>query len=204
LALTKQAIRDYPHPDSHRAGLHNRAARILLAQGEAAQALEYGETARDEGKSHWDGPEGLLWGGLAEIRLGRIDAAVRTGKDLKAIVDRLSGPKGQRFYHLLAGEWALAQGDTDRAIAELEQGQSTLPPRGFDRLDFHVPIWSALASAHLAAGDEGSAAEWLRKITESRYEHLYAPVLYVRSFYRLAKIHENWEARRKIRQLGGA
>jgi tetratricopeptide (TPR) repeat protein len=107
------------------------------------------------------------------------------------MIDRLSGPVGQRFYYLLAGELALAQSDTRRAIAAFEKAQSTLPPRGFFWWrDLHVWVWSSLASAHLAAGDEEGAAEWLRKIAESTYEHIDWPVPYVRSFYQLAKIHE--------------
>ena len=57
-------------------------------------------------------------------------------------------------------------------------------------LDQHVPIWFSLASAHLAAGDEEKAAEWLGRITESTTEHIRWPIRYVRSFYLLGKIQE--------------
>jgi serine/threonine protein kinase/Flp pilus assembly protein TadD len=191
LQLTQQAIQGYPHRDVQWAGLHNWAARILMLRGEPARALEYAKVAQEEGTNDWNEIQGLLWRGLAEVRLGHRDAADRTAETLKARVDPLSGPVGQRFYHLLSGELALARGDIDHAIAELEQSQSTLPPRGFDWWDFRVVIWSSLASAHLAAGDEERAATWLQKISESQFERLQAPVRYVRSLYKLAKIHEN-------------
>jgi tetratricopeptide (TPR) repeat protein len=198
LELTKQAIGEYPYRDADWAGLHNWAAMILLSRGQAAQALQYARVAQ-EGQSDWNGPQGLFWGGLAEIQLGQNDAAKRTAETLKTRVGHLSGPVGQRYYHLLSGELALAQGDVDRAIARFEQSQSTLPPRGFAWWDFHVRVWSSLASAHVAAGDEESGAEWLQKIAESSNEHLGWPVLYVRSFYQLAKIHESRGEREQAR-----
>jgi tetratricopeptide (TPR) repeat protein len=199
LELIERAIRDYPHPDAVRARLHNWAAQILLSRGEVARALEHAKVAQQEGKHDWEGLRGLYWGGLAEIRLGRTDAAQRTANKLKVITDRLPGPRGKRLFHLLAGELALARGDADRAVTELGRSQSTLPPRGFLWEDLHVPTWSSLASAHLATGDYDSAAEWLREIAESPYEHTTWPVLYVPSFYQLAKIHESrgeWEQAR--------
>ncbi len=93
-------------------------------------------------------------------------------------------------------------------------------------------IWSSLADAHLTLGQDERALEWLRRIVETSSEHVRWPVPYVRSFYRLAKIHEDrgeleqarryyrrfldlWgdgdldreqveEARQKLAQLGGA
>jgi hypothetical protein len=53
-----------------------------------------------------------------------------------------------------------------------------------------VPFWFALATAHLAAGNEEEAARYFRRIAESTTERVRHPLPCVRSFYFLGKLHE--------------
>ena len=125
--------------------------------------------------------------------LERWDDVERIAEDLKSKVESLPTEKEKRRCHHLAGELALARGDTVRAIEELTHAQSMLPARWVTpqiRAQ-HVPIWFSLASAHLATGDESKAADWFQQITERTTEHIGWPIPYVRSFYFLGKIHEN-------------
>jgi hypothetical protein len=65
-----------------------------------------------------------------------------------------------------------------------------LTPRGLVeglQLPQHAPIWYSLASAYLSAGETKRAADWW-------------PLLYVRSFYFLGKIHENRGEMEKARE----
>ena len=93
----------------------------------------------------------------------------------------------------------------DKRRQKLEQAQSMLPTRGFARVDHpilpqHVPIWFALASAHMASGNEEGASRWFQRITDSTTERLAWPIPYVRSFYFLGKIHENRGDMQKARE----
>ncbi len=104
--------------------------------------------------------------------------------------------------HRLAGELALARGDTREAIRRLEQAVSLLSQRGSlpPPPPPHVPIWYSLASAYLAAGQDDQAAEWFLRIVESGVERNLRPVEFVRSFYFLGKIHENRGDMEKARE----
>ena len=103
--------------------------------------------------------------GMAFVRTGRLDEAESEWKALSEIVERplmsrlriweinTFGSVLQICAEALAGELALARGDTENAIRLLEEGvahQDSLkynePP------DFHYPVRQSLGAAYLAAG----------------------------------------------------
>jgi len=193
LRLLEQAARAYPEPGLVRAGAWSYAAHVSLERDAAARALEQAQRAQKEGKGDLAEWEGLFFTASSQARLGRKEEAQKTAEELRRRTESLPTEKEKRRYHHLAGELALVRGDIAQAVDELTKAQSMLPPRGFPGpagLVPHVPIWFLMASAHLAAGDEGKAAEWFRRIIESTSEHVEWPIPYVRSFYFLGRIHE--------------
>jgi tetratricopeptide (TPR) repeat protein/DNA-binding winged helix-turn-helix (wHTH) protein len=183
----------YGHSDVSSALMHNYAAHVLLESGDPARAIEEAQVARREDEGNISEWEGLYLTALAQLKLKRWDEAQATAEELVKKTESIPTDKEKRRHHHLLGEIALAQGDYNTAVAELERAQSMLSPRGIRyryRLPKHVPIWYSLAQAYLAVGEESKAAEWFERITESTTERLYWPIPYVRSFYFLGKIHE--------------
>ncbi len=180
-----------PGPLSGRA--HVIAAHLLLERGEPELALRHASEARVAGEGNFGEWAGLFFAALAEERLGKRGEADRFAEELRTNADALPTEKEKRRYHHLRGELLLARGDARGAIEELQRAASTLPPRGLPgptNVPQHVPVWFSLASAHLAAGEDERAEEWLQKVVSSTTERVFWPIPYVRSFYYLAKIHD--------------
>jgi len=203
LRLLEQAARAYSEPGLVSASAWSYAGHVSLERDAAARALEQAQRAQREGKGDLAEWEGLFFTASSQARLGRKEEAQKTAEELRRRTESLPTEKEKRRYHQLAGELALVRGDIAQAVDELTKAQSMLPPRGFPGpagLVPHVPIWFSLASADLAAGDEGKAAEWFQHIIESTSEHTEWPIPYVRSFYFLGKIHEKRDEMDKARE----
>jgi serine/threonine protein kinase/tetratricopeptide (TPR) repeat protein len=195
VVLLDQAAQAFEEPGLDRAWTHNTIAQVLLEQGRSARALEHAERAQDEGRG--DRPEwhGLVLAALVQASLGRWDEAEKTAERLLRRTESIPTQKEKRRHLYLTGELDRVRGDIKPAIEKLEKAQTMLPLRGFMRqqnvpVPQHVPIWFALASAYLAAGDDARAATWFLRVAESTTEHIDWPLPYVRSFYFLGKIHE--------------
>jgi len=170
---------------------HNRWASILLLRGQPALALDIARKARLQG--HGDDAEvrALFLEALAQARLGRHADAAKSAAALQGLLDLVPGIPSTRMAHHLAGELALVEGRASAAVEQLKQATALLSPRGgIDPPPPHIPIWFALASAHLAAGEDAAAAEWFGRVAGSNAERVRHPIPYVRSFYFLGKLHE--------------
>jgi tetratricopeptide (TPR) repeat protein len=193
LRLIEQSARS-SKADVHRGFLHSRSAFVLLEQGNPAKALEQAQKARSEGKGNLPEWEGLFVSSLALAKLGRWEDAEKIAETFRLKAEALPTQKEKRRYRHLMGELALARGQAEKSIEELEQSRSMLTARGLNWWELikpqHVPIWYSLARAHLKAGNEERAAEWFQSITESTTEHIYWPIPYIRSFYFLGTIYE--------------
>jgi tetratricopeptide (TPR) repeat protein len=174
-------------------------AYVLLESGLAEPALKRAGAARTASGNlpEW---EGLYYEALAQARLQQMEEAETTAEELRRQTELLPGPRWIRRYgHHLPGEIALARGDTSMAIQELTEAESLLTERGTGGagrsfpwgISQHVPIWFALANAHLAAGDKDEAARWFERIADSTTEHVVWPIPYIRSFYFLGSIYED-------------
>ena len=176
----------------------NGKAQVLLAKDQPARALEKAREAQVGGRGQYAEWEGIFLESLALGRLGRMDEAQKAADRLLERTAAIPTEKEKRRHHHLLGELALLRGDTVTAIRELEQAQSMLLPRGFP--GDHVPIWFALGSAYLSAGEEDKALSWFERVEVSTNEHLLDPIPYVRSFYFLGKIHESRGEMEKARE----
>ena len=190
LRWARKAGSVYSQPEPDQTEGATLAARIWLGRNEPNAALAPAREAQEQGKGNSGEWIGLYLESLALARLGRMEDADRQAEKLRERTVSIPGPKETRHHHLLLGELALAEGDTAGAIEQLERAESTLAPRGYME-SHHVAVRFALGSAYLKAGKEAQAAERFRRVTESTTEHLAFPIEYVRSFYFLAKIHEN-------------
>ncbi|MEE9262959.1 MAG: tetratricopeptide repeat protein, partial [Vicinamibacteria bacterium] len=195
LDLAKQAADAYAEPGSMSAAAAVFSSDILLAKNEPTRALEEAERALLEGDSRRVAWEAIFLKALAQARLEQWDEPQSAAEELRRKAESIPGNRDKRLYHRLVGEIALARGDSEQAIEELERARSMLPPRGFPphgpgAIPSHVPVWFSLASAYLTSGDGDNAAAWFTRIAESTTEHILAPIPYVRSFYFLGKIHE--------------
>lgn len=170
-------------------------ARILLDKGQAGEALTYGRRALADVNGR--GPQtqvSLMLIAVTEQRLGKDGEAAKAAGDLSRSLDQLPGDAVKRLNHLTAGRRALVQNDTARAIRELKQAESMLPPSpgggGPQGDGGAVDIWFHLGSAYVTAGNDVEAARRFQRILDAGPSRLDAPMEYVRSLYLLGQISE--------------
>ena len=191
LTATERAATAYRVPGIRSAIARRNQAAILMSRSQPALALAQIQKARIEARN--TPPEANILITLADTlaRLGRRAEAEDVLAELNAKADPLAGNRDARRGLLARGLVLLASRDAAGAIAALESAQATLPTRGTaPGQNPHVPIWSALGEANLAAGRDADAARAFQKIADAGYERFPFPIEYVRSFYFLGKIHE--------------
>ncbi len=186
-------------------------AELLLARGESGRAREEAQRAREEGREQWPELRGTFLAALAEQALGRPAAADALREILRQRWLQQTNAVEERQLLHLSGLLALGRGDTEAGLRELERAAALLPARGIEFswhvFPDHVPIWTDLGEAELAAGRPRAALRWLRRASESGSEHLEQPVPFVRSFYLRGLAHlrlgERAEARRSFERFLG-
>jgi len=179
----------------------NALANALLATGHPAPALDQAQKAIEEARNAGAEWNSFYLAALAQSRLGRPADAAKTVDELTRRANALPSDREKRRVRALAGVMALDRGDTRRAIAELTQAEATLPPRGVGggvaAFPQHVPIWFALGSAYLAAGNLTEAASRFEKIVGATVARIQYPVEFVRSLYFLGQIADRQGDRAK-------
>jgi tetratricopeptide (TPR) repeat protein len=207
LANLSAAAEAFPVPGSTTARSNADRAHLFLSIGRLQEALDEAEVARRHGEGNAAEWEGLFYQAVALARLGRMPEAEKTALELARRTESIPGPKEKRRALFLRGEMALARGDVRLALEELKGAEALLTPRGFSVVEMpqHVPIWFALGTAHLAAGDGEEAARYFRRVVESGNERANWPIEFVRSFYQLGRIQESRgemeEARSRYRRF---
>jgi len=191
LALLNEAIAASSQAD--RALARCFKAELLLAREENEEALEEARTAQEEGQGQWPELRSFYLAALAEQALGRPTAADSLLETLRQRWRRQSNAVEERQIHHLSGLLALARGDLETAVTNLERAAALLPVQGIEFtwhvFPDHVPIWTTLGAVEIAAGRPGAALVWLQKASASGSEHLEQPVPFVRSFYLRSLAH---------------
>ncbi len=186
-------------------------AELLLARGDRGQALGEARQAQEEGREQWPELRGLYLAALAEQALGRPAAADALLETLRERWRRQPNVVEERQLHHLSGLLALRRGDLEAALTALERAAALLPAAGIEFswhvFPAHVPIWTDLGEAELAAGRPRAARGWLARATASGSEHLEQPVAYVKSIYLEAlayrRLGEQAEAEQRFERFLG-
>jgi tetratricopeptide (TPR) repeat protein len=177
------------------------ASAVLLRLGRPALALPAAERALREARSSNARWESSYYAILAQSRLGQDAEAAKALDALAARANALPSNREKRQVHWLTGVMALDHHQTARAIEELRQAESMLPPRGLlPPPPPHVPIWFDLGSAYLLAGDDVNAAVRFQRVIDST-ERIRFPIEFVRSLYFLGQIAERRGDRAKARDF---
>ena len=169
-------------------------ADLLLQMDQETAALVTAERAANAAPGEWPEREGWFQASLAHQAMGSEEEARQLLEQLRSAAGDDANVVEQRQVERLEGLLALSEGDAARAIDELMEAEALLSERGIRwhplRLADHVPMWYELGMACEAAGRTDCAIEWYARVAESGFEHLEFPVRYIRSFYRLGKLHE--------------
>jgi tetratricopeptide (TPR) repeat protein len=168
-------------------------AELLLQRGEPERALAEAERAQQEGRDDWPELRGLFLAAQALEALGRPLEAARAEQALAERAAAHPNPVEGRQLHFLGGLLAFARGDAEAAVSALGRAAALLPPVGVEVhwhvYPDHVPIWTALGEAELAAGRPERALTSFERAAGSGSERIEQPVPYVRSLYFLGRLH---------------
>jgi eukaryotic-like serine/threonine-protein kinase len=166
-------------------------ATALLARRQYADAAAATAKAVSDAAGTTEEPLALLYHAWALSAAGRradSDAAIAA---LTSKVDPLAQVRDGRVVNFARGLALFARGEAATAIKPLEDAAAALPAGapGINR-NQHLPIWSTLGQAMLAAGRPAEARPWFEKVAASGYERAREPIDFVRSFYFLGRIYE--------------
>ena len=85
---------------------------------------------------------------------------------------------------------ALIAGDATLAVEKLEAARGGLTPHGLNVRSEHTLVSYLLASAYVAIGQDEAALKGFQTVVDTTSGHLNEPISYARSFYFMAKLHE--------------
>lgn len=191
LELFESATGAYPEPAAYTALARIAAAEVLLESGQAERALAEATRARSDGRGQWPELQSLFLIAVAAEMAGQTAVADDAAAALEERWRASPNPVEERLLLHLEGRRALVRGEVPVALDFLGRAVGLLPARGLEVESYavpdHVPLWSALASAYLAAGDPRSAATWWEKVVLAGTERLPHPVPWVRAHFQLGR-----------------
>ena len=116
---------------------------------------------------------------------------IRSWNDNKPVITKsfAEAQKLMRHYYHLSGVIAKAEGDYQTAVQEFEKAISLLSSENF-KADMHILYFDALALTYVESGDLKKAQKVYERITGLKTGRLRWGDLYVKSFYKLGKLHE--------------
>jgi tetratricopeptide (TPR) repeat protein/TolB-like protein/predicted Ser/Thr protein kinase len=180
--------------------VRNAMASLLLATGHPAQALGEAKHALEEARNGGAEWNSLYFIALAQSHLGQQAEFQKTEDELAHRANLLPSNREKRRVQLLSGVRALDRGDLEKAVGELGGAETSLSFAGGPAaLGFapQVPVWFALASAQLAAGNLVEAAVRFEKIVNATTMRVNYPIEFVRSLYFIGQIAERQGDRAK-------
>jgi tetratricopeptide (TPR) repeat protein/predicted Ser/Thr protein kinase len=135
--------------------------------------------------------------GLIYIKLNRLEEARAAAENLKQRIEKSGLTKHLRHYHHLKGEIALAEDDSDTAIAEFKTACSLLPAE-HSRSDMHILYYDSLASAYYEKGQYDKALKEYERIVNLTTGRLRWGDKYGHAFYRLGEIYSHNGDEKKV------
>jgi tetratricopeptide (TPR) repeat protein len=165
--------------------LHLNVAETEKALEECAMALNSAVEAEDltlqAGALHCKG--------LIYLEMKSVDEARKTADRLKELIQGgVNRKRIRRYYHLM-GMIELERENSSKAIEYLKDAISLLPFE-HSQDDEHALFFDSLASAYYKSGDIEKAQLEFEKIASLTAGRQYWADIYVKSFYKLAKIYQ--------------
>ncbi len=163
--------------------------RALMQLGKPEAALTLVASVQSDARDAGLEIEALPVLAVAQATAGRRAEAEASLSSLEGLAETIPGDGPKRAVDWARGHLALAKGDTALAVDAFARAAGSLPPRGqVTSPAAHVTIWFEVATAHLAAGREADAVEWLERITGAGHERVSDMTSYVRAHFLLAEI----------------
>jgi tetratricopeptide (TPR) repeat protein len=175
-------------------GTHFQLARLYRLSGRLADALEEAEAAcRDYENRGYNALPSLHMRALISLDLGRSDEFEKQAEEIKKIIQRDPYPMLMRIYYHLLGCRELKKGNSDGAVGYFWRAVDSLPPVKVLTLESEIiPYFYSLAEAYLLRRNPSAAGEWFDKCVNMTGGRSWSGDIYARSYYRLAKIHEDF------------
>jgi len=164
------------------------SARLLLQDDRPEQALAACDSAWEvalQGETSDFPRKALLYRGLAELRLNRLQEARTTSEALRGMCEKGPSPDRMRDYFHLSGGIAMAGENISLARDYFTRAVDRLPPEGgtWRESDDHAFHLDALASLLYRSRQSGEAEEAYKKLTALTSGRLAFGDLYARSLY---------------------
>jgi tetratricopeptide (TPR) repeat protein len=150
------------------------------ALDEFNKALSSAVEAESLGAQRW----ALYWKGQTYLQMKSPDKALRTADELKELIEKGIHRKAIRMYEYLIGMIELKRDNFPKAIEYIKKGLS---------LDEYAPpavFLDSLALSYYKSEDLDKAQAEYKRLTSLKYDKIYWPDIYVKSFYMLGKIYE--------------
>jgi tetratricopeptide (TPR) repeat protein len=188
-----QAAQDFGDPTFVKEA-HYYLAYLERLSGNFAAALPEAELACQD--YFQEGPPGvrpLQLKALILLDLDRMDEFLKLAADLKAFIQKIGYPKLMRAHDYLLGQREMKLKNWEGAVSHFWKAASLLPSdyanQGWDADP--AQYWYALAEAYDRAGACPAAQNMFERISPLWDQRPGCGDLYVRSFYRIAKLQES-------------
>jgi serine/threonine protein kinase/tetratricopeptide (TPR) repeat protein len=169
---------------------HNSLAGCLLLKGDYQQALKEHDLAWDSATKAGDlsGQRSALYmKGRIYLEMGSLEEAQKAADELRQMIEQGMNQKVMRLYHHLMGRIELVKGNISRATEYFKEAISLLSS---GPLTHRADFIAFLALAYREAGDLEKACQEYEKIAQLTSGRIAYGYVYAKSFYTLAKIHE--------------
>ena len=127
---------------------------------------------------------------LATIELGDLARARVLFDELATKARSNTSRRAERWLKIAEAELLAAEGDREQAVSVLEEAEPLLSVHAFG--SEHAEIWFRLGVLNHELGRTDEARAWFERMLDenTRFETIFSPIPYVRSFYYLGAIHE--------------
>jgi len=175
------------------AEFHLNLVYMHLSSGQPQKALEECDMALSAALEvdhfNWQ-IKALYFKGLTLLEMEALDETLKVANELKDLIEKGMNRKAIRYYHHLMGRIQLEGDSFSKAVENFEKAISLLANHVNADYDHHALFIEPLALAYYQSGDLEKAEEQYEKIISLTTGRFYYGDIYAKSFYMLAKIHE--------------
>ena len=182
--------------------LHRSLGDLYLRTGRSGMAVEEYKKALQFARE-MDGlyrQRSILLGlGWAELDSGKVQQAMKTAGELRALVESGPNKKAIRYYDLMMGLIEIKNNSYSQAIDHLSRAAALLPLE-YDFENDQILFLDPLALAYSSNGDWEKARVVYEKINSLKVGAFFYGDMQARSFYRLGLVYEQLKDRENARK----